>query len=249
VVDTHAHLSACEPSCGELVAAASAAGVERILDVGMDEETNAAAIAAAETHPQVFASVGRHPNSATGFEDKATTEIEELAEHERVRAIGETGLDYYRDRASRDDQLAAFRAQIEVARRVDLPLVIHMRDSIVDTFATLANEARGVRVVLHCFSAPERVSEAAKRGWFCSFAGNATYPKADALREAAREVPDELLLVETDSPFLSPQPARGRPNEPANVVATAELLAEIRGVSYPELELAIERNAAELFGW
>jgi TatD DNase family protein len=250
VVDTHAHLSACEPRDGELVAAARAAGVKRILDVGMDEETNASAIAAAESHQEVFASVGRHPNSATGFDDDAAAAIEELASNRRVRAIGETGLDYYRDRAPREDQVMAFRAQIEIASRTGLPLVIHMRESTDETFAMLATEAEAVRVILHCFSAPpERVPEAAERGWFCSFAGNATYPKADALREAARAVPDELLLVETDSPFLAPQPVRGRANQPANVVATAELLAEIRGVDYAELERLVEQNAAELFGW
>jgi TatD DNase family protein len=249
MVDTHAHLQLCEPDDGELVEAAREAGVTRILTIGLGEDSNPGAIAAADAHAEVFAAVGRHPNGATGFDDAAAAEIERLAEHPRVRAIGETGLDYYRDRAPREDQRVAFEAQLEIARRRGLPLVIHMRESTADTFELLAARADGVTVVLHCFSAPERVRDAAERGWYCSFAGNLTYPKAEALREAARTLPEELLLVETDSPFLAPQPQRGKPNQPANVVATAERLAEMRGIPYPELEELVERNAARAFGW
>jgi TatD DNase family protein len=249
VVDSHAHLGVCEPPDSELVDAARAAGVRRILNVGMDRESNREAIAAAEAHEEVFACIGRHPNGATGFGDVAATEIERLADDPRVVAIGETGLDYHRDRAPRGDQRAAFSAQIEIARRVGLPLVIHMRDSADDTFATLAAEADGVAILLHCFSAPERLDEAVERGWWCSFAGNVTYPKSKELRDAAARLPDHLLLVETDSPFLAPQPVRGKPNQPANVVATAEAIAELRGVTYPELEKVVEANAARLFGW
>jgi len=249
VVDTHAHLSVCEPRDSELVSAARDAGVTRILTVGMDEDSNAAAIAAAEAHDEVLACVGRHPNSAAGFDDAAAERVADLATHRRVAAIGETGLDYYRDGAPRDDQRRAFEAQIEVARSAGKPLVIHMRDSVDDTFDVL-RAADGVAVILHCFSAPAaRAPEAAERGWYCSFAGNLTYPRAEELREAARLVPDELLLVETDSPFLAPQPHRGNPNQPANVVATAEALAELRGLAYAELEAVVERNAARAFGW
>ena len=250
MIDTHAHLGMCEPGEGELVAAAREAGVGRILTVGIDESSNRDAIAAAGRHDDVFACVGRHPNSADGFDDAAADVLEELASHERVRAIGETGLDYYRERASHRAQRAAFEAQIEVARRVELPLVIHMRDSLNDTFDVLASEADGVPVILHCFSAPpEQVAEAAEQGWHCSFAGNLTYPRAEQLRDAARLVPDEMLLVETDSPFLAPQPLRGKPNQPANVTETARRLAEIRDVSYQRLEEMVEANAARLFGW
>ncbi|MEK6276571.1 MAG: TatD family hydrolase [Actinomycetota bacterium] len=261
MVDTHAHLGVCEPPQAELVGAARDAGVDRILDVGMDEASNRAAIAAADAADEVYASVGRHPNSAMGFDESAAADIEALAEHPRVRAIGETGLDYYRDRAPRDDQRAAFEAQIEIARRAGLPLVIHMRDSqlgadpqprggaVEDTFEMLGRLADGVTVVLHCFSASERVMEATENAWYCSFAGNLTYPKASGLRESAAQVPEELLLVETDAPFLAPQPVRGKPNQPAHVVATAEALAEVRGVTYAELERVVERNAAKVFGW
>jgi TatD DNase family protein len=257
MVDTHAHLGLCEPGVEELVVAARAAGVQRVLTVGLDEETNAEAVAHADAHREVFACVGRHPNSATGFDDEAAIAIEELASHQRVVAIGETGLDYYRDGAPRDDQRRAFEAQIEVARRVAKPVVIHVRngegssgDAIAEVFATLAAEAGGVEIVLHCFSAPaERVDEAAEHGWYCSFAGNVTYPKAEELRDAARLVPTELLLAETDSPFLAPQPVRGKPNQPANVVATAEVLADARGVTYADLDATIEANAARILRW
>lgn len=250
MVDTHAHLSVCEPPDAELVAAARDAGVGRILTVGMDEGSNADAIAAAEAHEEVLACVGRHPNSATGFDDAAAGRIAELAAHPRVVAIGETGLDYYRDNAPREDQRRAFDAQMRIARDAAKPLVIHMRESVDDTFEVLRSTADGVVVILHCFSAAaEHVREAAERGWYCSFAGNVTYPKADGLREAARLVPDELLLVETDSPFLAPQPQRGRPNQPANVVSTAEAVAAVRGLDYEALERVVEENATRALGW
>ncbi len=257
MIDSHAHLGLCEPSDAELVAAARACGVRRILTVGLDGPSNREAIAAAGEHEGVFACVGRHPNSATGFDDAAAAEIEELAADPRVAAVGETGLDFYREHASHEDQRRAFAAQIAIAREAGKPLVIHLRDgssperdAVAEVFKTLAMEAQGVTVVLHCFSAPaERVAEAASRGWLCSFAGNVTYPRAEDLRAAARLVPDDLLLVETDSPFLAPQPVRGRSNEPANVVHTAERLAELRGVSYAELERTVEENARRVFGW
>jgi len=250
VIDSHAHLGVCEPDEAELLDAARAAGVERILDVGMDEDSNRAAIAAAEADAAVFTAVGRHPNSATGFDEQAGADIERLAAHPRVRAIGETGLDFYRDYAPREDQERAFRAQIGIARRSDLPLVIHMRDSIEDAFALLDAEAHGVKVILHCFSgSTEQAASAAERGWLCSFAGNLTYPSAGDLRAAALEVPDELLLVETDSPFLSPQPLRGKPNQPAHVAETAGALAELRGIDYEELDRIVSANAERVFGW
>ena len=256
MVDTHAHLGVCEPADGELVATARRTGVRRILTVGLDETSNREAIAAAEVHEEVFASVGRHPNSASGFDDAAAADIEGLAAHGLVRAIGETGLDYYRDSAPRDAQREAFVAQIGIARRTGLPLVIHLRDqpgtrdALDDAFAILSAEAEGVTVILHCCSvSPDRIGEAIERGWYCSFAGNVTYPKSDDLRETARLVPDELLLAETDSPFLAPQSVRGKPNQPANVVEVGELLASERGVSYGELEGMVEANAERVFKW
>lgn len=233
-------------------------GVTRILTIGLGEESNREAIAHAEAHEQIFAAVGRHPNSAGGFDAAAAADIAELAVHPLVRAVGETGLDFYRDSSPREDQMRAFEAQIEIARDVSLPLIIHVRDgagpgegpAIAQTFELLERTADGVTVILHCFSGTaERARAAAAHGWYCSFAGNVTYPSAKVLREAIAEVPDDLLLVETDSPYLSPQPVRGARNSPANVVLTAEAVAEERGVGYAEIEAIVEANAARLFGW
>ncbi|MBA3865633.1 MAG: TatD family hydrolase [Solirubrobacterales bacterium] len=255
MIDSHTHLLLCEKPEAELLAAAAEAGVERMLNVGLDEETNAGVIAAAERNDVVFAAVGRHPNDATGFDDTAAAELLRLGTHEKVRAIGETGLDYYRDTAAPDEQRRAFAAQIEVALELDLPIVIHARDAegestaIDEIFATLDARAPSHTVILHCFSAPQRVADAAERGWYCSFAGNVTYPSAKELRFAAAKVPADRILVETDAPYLSPQPLRGKRNEPANVVETAKVLAAERGVSYEQLERTVQANARLLFGW
>ena len=256
MVDTHAHLGLCEPAEAELIAAARAAGVNRILTVGLGEDSNPAAATSAAANEEVFAAVGRHPNSAGGFDDRAAEAIEELCARPGVVAVGETGLDFFRDRSDPEDQRRAFSAQIGIAKRTGKALVIHLRDregsedAVSEAFDTLSREADGVEVILHCFSAHPRWAErAAERGWYCSFAGNLTYPKSELIREAAGIVPDDRLLVETDSPFLAPQPVRGKPNQPANVVATAERLAEIRGVPYGELEEIVEANAARVFGW
>jgi TatD DNase family protein len=255
VIDSHTHLFLCEGEEDELVAAAAAAGVERMLNIGLDEETNAGAFAAAERHAGVFASVGRHPNDAEGFDEAAAGAISALAANDQVRAIGETGLDFYRDTASPAAQRRAFAAQIEIGVELELPIVIHARDpegesaAIDEIFATLDARAGANAIVLHCFSAPQRVADAAERGWFCSFAGNVTYPRSEELREAAAQVPEDRILVETDAPFLSPQPVRGKRNQPAYVVETAKVVAGVRGVSYEELEATVAANARSLFGW
>jgi len=243
MIDTHCHLEMCEDG------AADGHGLRRIATVGIDDDAIERALAFAEAHEEVFAIVGRHPNSATGFAESDLAPIRRAAAHSRAVAIGETGLDYYRDHAPREDQQRAFEAQIALARELAKPVVIHTRAAEDDTLATLAEHAEGVAVVMHCFSMPDRLDECVERAYMCSFAGNVTYPKATDLQEAAARVPDELLLVETDAPFLAPQPVRGKPNAPANVAHTARRVAELRGVSYEELEQLVERNAARLFGW
>ena len=250
MIDSHTHLDACEPPDTELIAAADAAGVTRILTVGTTGASCRAALAAAEAFPQVYAAIGRHPNEATGFDDADLAELQALAAHEKCVAIGETGLDYYRDYAAHEDQERAFHAQIELARDTGKPLVIHTRAADVDTLATLTERARGVRVILHCFSMTDRIDECLGHDdWWLSFAGNLTYRTADPLRAAASLVPGARLLVETDAPYLTPHPLRGKPNQPANVVHTARAIAVQRGTSYEELEDEVERSAAALFGW
>jgi TatD DNase family protein len=250
VIDTHCHLDHCDSPVGEVVERARDAGVSRIATVGMNGVSIERALAAAGEYEEVFAIVGRHPHETAGFGAAELEEIERAAAHPDARAIGETGLDYYRDYAPRADQRRAFEAQLELAGRVGLPVAIHTRAAEDDTFAILGEHAdRLPAVILHCFSAPDRLGECVQRGYLCSFAGNVTYPKATDLQRAARDAPAELLLVETDAPYLSPQPVRGKRNEPANVVHTAEHVAGLRGVPYDELERTVEANAARVFGW
>jgi len=249
VIDSHTHLDLCKPSNAELVSAAVAAGVTRMLTVGIDGASCRAALAAAEDFPQVYAAVGRHPNAARGFDDADLAELRALAAHERCLAIGESGLDFYREGAPAVDQERAFGAQIELARETGKPLVIHSRAASRETLAQLAAEGEGVSVVMHCFSMPEHLQECLERGYAISFAGNLTYPSATELAEAAARVPRDSLLVETDAPYLSPQPVRKHPNQPAFVAHTAAFLAELRGEAPAQLGEVLERNAARVFGW
>jgi len=249
MIDSHTHLDHGPAPEDELVAAAREAGVTRILTIGMDSDSCRAALAAAERFEEVFAAVGRHPNSAEGFDDDAAAELAELARDPRCRAVGETGLDFYRDRAPHADQARAFAAQIEIARDAGKPLVIHTRAAEEETVDTLATRAQGVEVVMHCFSMPSRLEECLERGWWISFAGNVTYPRSTELAAAAERVPLDRLLVETDAPYLTPQPVRKHRNQTAFVVHTARFIAERRGIDYAELEQAVEANAARLFGW
>jgi TatD DNase family protein len=249
VIDSHTHLDLCEPPDAELVAAADAAGVQRMVTVGIDGRSCRAALAAAEAFPQVYAAIGRHPNAARGFDDADLQDLRALAAHERCVAIGETGLDFYREGAPRADQERAFAAQIELARDTGKPLVIHTRSAERETLAQLAAEAVQLSVVMHCFSMPEQLGECLDRGYAISFAGNVSYPNARNLADAAKQVPDDRLLVETDAPYLTPQAMRRERNQPAYVAYTAAFLAQLRGVEVDELGATVERNAARVFGW
>ena len=237
MIDTHAHLDALDDEPGEVLARAREAGVTRILTVGM-----AQAVALAERFENVFAIVGIHPHeSAAGDLD----EVRRLHAHPKAVAVGETGLDWFRDYAPRDAQQRVFHAQLELARELDKPVVIHTRAADGDTLAALAGFEG--RVVLHCFSSPHLLEPALERGWYVSFAGNATFPKAVDLRLAATQVPAERILAETDCPYLAPQPVRGKRNEPAYVVHTVAALAQARGDDADELAAQIDRNATECF--
>jgi TatD DNase family protein len=249
MIDSHTHLHLCERPDAELVAAADRAGVMRMLTVGTDGASSRAALEAAEAFPQVFAAVGRHPNEAHGFDDADLAELEALASHDRCVAIGETGFDFYREGAPRADQERAFLAQVGLARDTNKPLVIHTRSAEKETLALLAAQADRVRIVMHCFSMPDSLQECVERGYAISFAGNVTYPSAASLASAAQAVPGELLLVETDAPYLTPQAVRRQRNEPAFVVHTARFMAALRGCTPEELGALVERNAARVFGW
>ncbi|WP_210494378.1 TatD family hydrolase [Patulibacter sp. SYSU D01012] len=249
MIDSHTHLDSCAEGNDELVGNARAAGVRRILTVGMDAESCRTALRAAETFPEVWAAVGRHPNLAAGYDDAAAADLRELAAHPRCAAIGETGLDFFREGAPGDDQRAAFRDQIAIARETAKPLVIHTRAADDETIATLREHADGVTVILHCFSMPGRLHECLEQGWYVSFAGNVTYPKNADLALAAATVPDDRVLVETDAPYLTPQSRRRERNQTAYVTETARFVAAQRDQSYEELDALVTANADRVFGW
>ena len=237
-----------------MIGAAREAGVEKILTVGLDEESNREQIRLCHEFDGLFAAVGRHPNDADGFDDAAAADIEELAADPKVVAIGETGLDFFRDTAEVEFQRVAFAAQIEIAKRLAKPLVIHVRDpqgkeeAVAEVFDTLEPHP-GLTVILHCFSAPSWVERAAERDWYCSFSGNVTYPANEDLREAVPKVPADRIMVETDAPYLTPQSRRRERNQPAFVVETAEKVAELRGITYEELDGLVTTNSARVYGW
>ncbi|HEX6679024.1 MAG TPA: TatD family hydrolase [Gaiellaceae bacterium] len=245
MIDTHAHLDGCEEAPEVLLARARDAGVERVIAVGSGIDSCRATLAIVERENGVFAALGIHPHQAGGPEAGRLDELAELLRHERAAAVGETGLDFYRDWAPRDAQRDLFAAQLELAAELGKPVVVHNRDADADTAELLAGFAG--RVVLHCFSSPGLLAAALEHGYYISFAGNVTFAKADELREAARRVPADRILAETDSPYLAPVPRRGRPNEPANVVHTVAALAEARGDDATELAARIDANATAAF--
>lgn len=240
MIDTHAHLDLCADA-DAAVARARDAGVTRILTVGTGPGSWPAALDLAGRHEAVHAIVGVHPHEAAGGLDG----LRELLGDGRVVAVGETGLDFYRDLAPRDVQRAAFEAQLALAAETGKAVVVHTRAADDDTARAL--ERFGGTVVLHCFSLPMLLPAALEHGYYVSFAGNVTYPNAADLRLAATQVPADRLLAETDTPYLAPQPVRGRRSEPAHVVHTLAALAEARGDDPAELEGRIEANASAAF--
>jgi TatD DNase family protein len=245
VIDTHAHLDALDDPAAA-VARAREAGVTRILTIGTNVEMCRQALAFAERHDEVYAILGIHPHAAAEVDESAVPEVRQMLDHPRAVAVGEIGLDYYRDYAPRDSQRDLFDRLLAVAADTGKPVVIHTRAADADTLAALAGF--GGNVVLHCFSSSPLLPVALERGYYVSFAGNVTFPKASDLRIAATQVPRDRLLAETDTPYLAPQPVRGRRNEPAYVVHTLAALAEARGDDPAELEAQIEMNATAAFG-
>jgi TatD DNase family protein len=244
VIDTHAHVERDEAP--EVLARARSAGVERVILVATTVDGAREALALAGEHDGVYASLGIHPHEAERAADDDVRAVCALLGHEKAVAVGETGLDYFRDYAPRDAQQRLFERQLAVARDTGKPVVIHTRAADDDTLATLAGFDG--TVILHCFSSPGLLQPALDRGYYVSFAGNVTYKNAYDLRAAARAVPRERLLAETDSPYLAPQAVRGRRNEPAYVTHTYAALADARGEDPDELAAQIDANAAAAFG-
>lgn len=253
-VDAHCHLDdvggGTDAAIGAALDRARAAGVARMVTIGTDLATSRAAVGIAAAHEGVWAAVGVHPHDATTLTAEALDELEALASHPKVVAIGEIGLDYFRDLSPRDVQQKAFRRQLALARRLGAPVVIHMRDAHGQVFDILEEAGPPERLVFHCFSGgPADAARGLALGGAVSFAGNISYKSAQELRDACAVVPLDRLLVETDSPYLAPVPHRGKPNEPAFVPVVGAAVSAATGVSVEEIASATSRNAALIFGW
>ncbi|GII77922.1 AraC family transcriptional regulator [Sphaerisporangium rufum] len=236
-------------SVERILADARAVGVTRLVTIGYDLRSSRWSAETAAGHQGVYAGVAIHPNEAHAATPETLAEIEKLAREPRVRAVGETGLDFYRDWASRADQEASFRAHIEIAKRTGRALVIHDREAHDDVLRVLAEEGAPDVVVFHSYSGDaEMARRCVDAGYFMSFSGPVTYKNAGYLREAARLAPAELLLVETDAPYLPPTPHRGRPNAPYLIPLTLRCLAEVRSTDPDELARAISANGERVFG-
>jgi TatD DNase family protein len=252
LVDSHAHIDTSRFNADReaVISAAIEGGVTRIVDPGCDLASSRFALSLARTHPGViFAGVGTHPHDATTYSDEVGAHYRELAREPEVVAIGEFGLDYFRMLSPREVQRAVFCAHLQLARDCDLPCIIHVRDSHDDVIELFRAHGQGLRGVFHCFSGnvPQAEECLAFDGFMLSFAGPLTR-QGNALPEVARMAPLDRILVETDSPYLVPQPLRAKRNEPLNVKHVAEKLAEIRGMSFEEIALVTTANAVRLFG-
>ncbi len=243
MIDTHAHLDALEQPAAALERA-RAAGVTRVITVGTGIDSCRRALALTATDG-VFAALGIDPHQAATPEATRVGELRMLLDHPRAVAVGEAGLDYHYGAEAKEEQRSLFAAQLALASDVGRPIVVHTRSANADTEAML--RAHEGTVVMHCFSEPGLLDAGLECGWYFSFAGNATYPRAEALREAAVSVPANRILAETDCPYLAPQPVRGRRNEPAHVVHTVAALAAARGDAPEDLAARIEANAATAF--
>jgi TatD DNase family protein len=244
VIDTHAHLDALEDAEGAL-ARAREAGVSRVITIGTGIDSCRAALELAAANEGVYAALGIDPHQAATAEAHRVAELRELLGNELALAVGEAGLDYHYGAETKDEQRRLFEAQLGLASELGLPVVIHTREANDDTAAILGRHDG--TVVMHCFSEPGLLAVGLERGWYFSFAGNVTYPKAVELREAAASIPVERILAETDSPYLAPQPLRGRPNEPAHVLHTVAVLATARGEDVERLAEQIDANATAAF--
>jgi len=249
LVDTHCHLDLFDrDEVPALLARAREAGVGRVISVGVNVESAGRAVGLAQTYPNVFASVGIHPHDAAQVDAPAIARLKDLARAPEVVAVGEVGLDYYRMRAPKQQQIEAFKRQIELAAGLDLPLIIHCRDAY-DDMADILARARPARIVLHCFSAgPDEAVVFLGLNCYISIAGTVTFKNAAALQEAVGRLPMEKLLLETDAPYLAPQPHRGQRNEPAYIRLTAAKVAEIKGLPIETVIKGSALNADKLFG-
>jgi TatD DNase family protein len=254
-LDSHCHLDLIDRPVGEVIAAAQAAGIRRMVTVGVDVASSRWSAECAAGHEDVYAAVAIHPNetaaadSSPGGRDAVLAEIAALAALPQVRAIGETGLDYYRDHAAPGIQRDWFRAHIAIAKQAGRALMIHDREAHEDVLRILEEEGPPGQVIFHCFSGDAAMAKrCAEAGYVMSFAGNVTFKNAQPLRDAAAAAPADLLLVETDAPFLTPMPNRGRPNSPAMAADTLRCLAEVKQIDTARLCALVTATGERVFG-
>ena len=250
LIDSHAHIDddRFDADRDEVLSRARAAGVDLIVNIGADMASSSRSVALAEQYPQVFATVGMHPHDAKDMQEQDYQQLLHWAAHPKVVAIGEIGLDYHYDLSPRTVQQEVFLRQLDIARQTGKPFVVHEREAHADTFEIIRSAAKDLEGVFHCFSGSvETARQYLKLGFYISIAGPVTFPKSAKTKEVARYVPLDRLLIETDSPYLTPQAYRGRRNEPAHVRLVAEEIASLRDLSLTELARATSENACRLF--
>ena len=250
LVDTHAHLqwASFNKDRETVISRARRAGVEYIVNIGFDLDSSMKAINLAKKHENVYATVGIHPHNARDLNQSVLDVLRKLSENPKVVAIGEIGLDYYRNLSPRQVQKEAFEAQLSLAEELGLPVVIHDREAHADVNNILSKFRERINAVMHCFSGSREMAEQfVKSNFYISFAGPVTFPKSHRLQEIARRIDLNNILLETDSPWLAPQQMRGRRNEPAFLPFIAEKTAQLKGISVGQLAIATTENAKEIF--
>lgn len=248
-METHTHLDLIKRNAEEVVREAAEKKVTKMVTVGIDLESSKIALEFASRFEEVYAAVGYHPNEAKLISEQGWKELEGLTHNSKVVAIGETGLDYYRRRSTIRQQMEAFKKHLNLARKLDLPLIIHDREAHRDTLKILAEEAKDLKILLHCFSGDLDMAKVCiERGYYLGIGGVVTFKNAKTLQMITKEIPLEKILLETDSPFLAPHPFRGKPNEPKYIPLIAEKIAEIKGISLEEVAKRTSANSKEIFG-
>ena len=248
-VETHTHLDLIKRSVEEIVKEAAEKKVTKMVTIGIDLESSKIALEFASRFEGVYAAIGFHPHESKFLDEENLRELEKLAKNDKVVAVGETGLDYYWKRSPLSCQMEVFKKQINLARKLNLPLIIHDREAHQDTLKILAEEAKGLKILLHCFSGDLDMAKACiERGYYLGIGGVVTFNNAKKLRTIVEEVSLESLVLETDSPYLAPHPFRGKSNEPKYIPLIAEKIAEIKGVSVKEVAERTSANSKEIFG-
>ena len=248
-VETHTHLDLIKRNAGEVVEEAGDKGVTKMITIGIDLESSKIALEFASRFEGVYAAIGFHPHESKFLDEENLKELERLAKKDKMVAIGEIGLDYYWKHSNLACQIEAFRKQINLAVKLNLPLIIHDREAHQDTMKILVEEAKGLKIVLHCFSGDLGMAKVCiERGYYLGIGGVVTFNNAQKLRTIVEEVSLENLVLETDSPYLAPHPFRGKPNEPKYIPLIAERIAELKGVSVKEVAERTSANSKEIFG-